>query len=108
MTRIIRRHTQVSIYLDIVVCRVLTFNLELLDGILDYPSYFPLLEAFTSPQGRFSNAVTALKRAQASYKHGLFRTGSFIENHDQRRLASVTQDRAVCDFCPGCSWASTD
>ncbi|KAI0036501.1 glycoside hydrolase family 13 protein [Vararia minispora EC-137] len=68
---------------------------DVLDAILDYPSYFQLFRVFSSPQGRFSDAVAALQRAQAAYRNGLFRTGSFIENHDQPRLASATQDRAL-------------
>ncbi|KAI0055861.1 alpha-amylase [Artomyces pyxidatus] len=65
---------------------------QVIDAILDYPTYFPLVQAFVTPQGKFSTAVNMLTKAQQSYKNGLFRTGSFIENHDQPRFQSMTKD----------------
>ena len=68
---------------------------EVLDAILDYPSYFQLQNTFLDTQGRFSSFASALTNSQQKYKNGLFRTGSFVENQDQPRLASLTKDTAV-------------
>ena len=73
---------------------------EVLDAILDYPSYFQMRNTFLDTQGRFSAIASTLDRSQQMFKNGLFRTGSFVENHDQPRLASVTKDPAVChSYC---------
>ncbi|KAI0317669.1 glycoside hydrolase family 13 protein [Amylostereum chailletii] len=69
---------------------------EVVDAILDYPTYFKLSETFSGPvPGKFPDLVTMMERSQANYKHGLFQTGSFIENHDQPRVAGLTQDAAL-------------
>jgi alpha-amylase len=79
---------------------------EVLDAILDYPSYFQLRSTFLDTQETFSSVASVLIHAQQKYKNGLFRTGSFVENHDQPRLASLTKDSAVgcfhysTSFCP--------
>lgn len=39
--------------------------------------------------------MIAMNSSQQTYKNGLFRTGSFVENHDQPRLASLTKDPGV-------------
>lgn len=71
---------------------------EVLDAILDYPSYFQLKNTFLDTQERFSSVASALMNSQQKYKNGLFRTGSFVENQDQPRLASLTKDTAVGPF----------
>ena len=68
---------------------------EVLDAILDYPSYFQLKNTFLDTQGKFSSVASVLIKSQQKYKKGLFQTGSFVENHDQPRLASMTKDTAV-------------
>ena len=68
---------------------------EVLDAILDYPTYFQLTNTFLDTQGRFSSFANVLMNSQQKYKNGLFRTGSFVENQDQPRLASLTKDNAV-------------
>lgn len=68
---------------------------EVLDAILDYPSYFQLKNTFLDTQGRFSSVANVLNNSQQKYKNGLFRTGSFVENQDQPRLASLTKDTAL-------------
>ncbi|KXN88042.1 Alpha-amylase 1 [Leucoagaricus sp. SymC.cos] len=66
-----------------------------LDGVLDYPSYFTLIKAFNSPSGNLSALVDIVKSSQTSYKDGLFPTGSFLENHDQPRFQNITTDQAL-------------
>ncbi|KAI0301148.1 glycoside hydrolase family 13 protein [Multifurca ochricompacta] len=68
---------------------------EVVDAILDYPSYFQLANAFLNTEGRFSSLAHVMTSSQQSYKHGLFRTASFVENHDQPRLASLTKDQSL-------------
>ena len=90
-----------SLHSDICRNFHLVVLLELLDAILDYPSYFPFRDTFLNPQGHFSSIVTTMNQSQYAYKNGLFRTGSFSGNHDQPRLASMTKDFGVhfaCDF----------
>ncbi|KAI0264018.1 glycoside hydrolase family 13 protein [Gloeopeniophorella convolvens] len=68
---------------------------QVLDAILDYPSYFQMRNAFLSTQGKFSSVVDIMTTSQQKYKNGLFRTGSFFENHDQPRLPSITKDAGL-------------
>jgi alpha-amylase len=68
---------------------------EVLDGILDYPTYFALTKAFNSPSGNLSGAVDIFTQSQNSYQNGAFSIGSFIENHDQPRFLNITSDLAV-------------
>ena len=74
---------------------------DVFDAILDYPTYFRVRDAFLNPKGQFSSVVSAMNSSQQTYKNGLFRTASFVENHDQPRLPSLTKDpgvRFACDF----------
>ena len=73
----------------------LTFFVELLDSVLDYPTYFKLLAAFTTTTGNLTALSDTVVAAQRAYKHGGIGSGSFVENHDQPRLQSITQDQAV-------------
>lgn len=68
---------------------------DVMDAILDYPSWFPLIQAFASTNGKMSLLANTMTAAQQNYKNGLFGTGSFIENHDQPRFQSFTKDDAV-------------
>jgi len=42
-----------------------------------------------------SALANAAVQAQKQYKNGAFVTGSFLENHDQPRFQSITQDQAL-------------
>ena len=68
---------------------------EVLDSVLDYPTWFPLVAAFQTTGGNLSALAVTVQQAQSSYKKGEFMTGSFLENHDQPRFPSLTQDQAV-------------
>jgi alpha-amylase len=68
---------------------------DVLDSILDYPNWFPLVSAFSTPQGNFSALTASVLASQSAYKNGTFMTGSFLENHDQPRFQSLTQDQSV-------------
>lgn len=68
---------------------------EVMDSVLDYPSFFALSAAFSSTQGSFSDLLTVSTASQQSYKRGVFGTGSFLENHDLPRFQSQTVDLAL-------------
>lgn len=63
--------------------------------MLDYPDWFVLTSGFLNPQGNLSALAASVQSTQASYKNGSFFVGSFLENHDQPRFQSLTQDQAV-------------
>ncbi|KAH9921835.1 glycoside hydrolase family 13 protein [Amylocystis lapponica] len=68
---------------------------QVLNSVLDYPTYFPLVSAFQTTGGNMSGLAAAVQQAQATYKNGEFMTGSFLENHDQPRFQSTTTDQAL-------------
>ncbi len=80
--------------------------IEVLDSVLDYPTWFQLTPGFVSPQGNLSALAATVQSAQSSYKNGEFFAGSFLENHDQPRFQSQTQDQAVSHFRSGRMYAA--
>ncbi|KAF9812860.1 hypothetical protein IEO21_05911 [Rhodonia placenta] len=68
---------------------------EVLDAVLDYPTYYQLFYAFESTSGSLSNLVSWVQQSQSTYKNGEFMTGSFLENQDNPRFQSVQTDQAV-------------
>jgi len=68
---------------------------QVLDSILDYPDWYPLTSAFSTPQGNLSALVASVVTSQSAYQNGMFMTGSFLENHDQPRFQSLTQDQSL-------------
>ena len=67
----------------------------MLDGVLDYPMWFPLVAAFQTTSGNLSALAETFTASQSSYKNGQMMSGSFLENHDQPRFQSLTQDQSV-------------
>lgn len=64
---------------------------EVMDGVMNYPIYYPILEAFKTKGSSMSNLGQMMgKVAQACKDPGLL--GSFIENHDNARFPSYTED----------------
>ncbi|KAI0365853.1 glycoside hydrolase family 13 protein [Pilatotrama ljubarskyi] len=68
---------------------------QVLDSVLDYPTWFPLVAAFQTTSGNLSALAATVQQSQSSYKNGQFMTGSFLENHDQPRFPSLCQDNAL-------------
>ncbi|KIY63256.1 glycoside hydrolase family 13 protein [Cylindrobasidium torrendii FP15055 ss-10] len=66
-----------------------------LPGILDYPTWFPLIDAFSSSDGNFTAVVNSIEHSKELYGVGLYTSGSFIENPDQRRFPNVTTDESL-------------
>ncbi|KZT05143.1 glycoside hydrolase family 13 protein [Laetiporus sulphureus 93-53] len=68
---------------------------EVVDAVLDYPTYYQLTYAFQSTSGSISNLVDVVQSAQSSYKNGEFMAGSFLENQDNPRFQSLTTDQSL-------------
>lgn len=69
--------------------------LEVLNAVLDYPAWYLLVSGFQTQFGNLSALAGVLTTSQGAYKNGLFGTGSFLENHDQPRFPSLSNDTAV-------------
>ncbi|KAF9650224.1 glycoside hydrolase family 13 protein [Thelephora ganbajun] len=67
---------------------------HVLDAVLDYPTWFPLVAGFQTQFGNLSSLARVITTSQSAYKNGLFGTASFLENHDQPRFPSLTNDTA--------------
>jgi len=67
---------------------------QVLDGVLDYPTWFPLVAGFQTNSGNLSALAKVITTSQGAYKNGLFGTGAFLENHDQPRFPSLSTDPA--------------
>ena len=82
---------------------------DVLDGVLDYPTWFQLVPAFQTSTGNLSALAEVVLKAQGAYRTGLFGSGAFSENHDQPRIPSLTNDIAVSDFrgCDGLMFTRT-
>lgn len=77
---------------------VLNLLIDVMDGVLDYPTWYQMIPAFQTSTGDFNALAEAIMKAQRVYKTGLFGTGAFAENQDQPRFASLTSDTAVSSF----------
>lgn len=66
-----------------------------MDAVLDYPTWFPLVAGFQTQFGNLSALASVITTSQRVYKNGLFGTASFLENHDQPRFPSLSNDAAV-------------
>ncbi|KAF9235849.1 glycoside hydrolase family 13 protein [Melanogaster broomeanus] len=67
---------------------------EVMDAVIDYPTWFELAPAFLSPQDDFNALKDIVKQSQDLYTGGTFMTGSFLENHAHPRFGSLTNDTA--------------
>ncbi|KII86288.1 glycoside hydrolase family 13 protein [Plicaturopsis crispa FD-325 SS-3] len=68
---------------------------QVIDAVLDYPTWFNLTDAFSSTTGNLSALPERVTGIQKEWKAGAFLTGSFLENHDQPRFQSRTKDTAL-------------
>jgi alpha-amylase len=69
------------------------YQLEL-DGVLNYPMYWPLLRAFSSTSGSISDLVSMINTVKSDCADPTL-LGLFSENHDQPRFASFTSDMSL-------------
>ncbi|KKK16279.1 hypothetical protein P175DRAFT_0503862 [Aspergillus ochraceoroseus IBT 24754] len=64
---------------------------QYMDGILNYPIYYQLLYAFESSSGRIVDLYHMINSVASDCKDPTL-LGNFIENHDNPRFASYTND----------------
>lgn len=62
-----------------------------LDGVLNYPTYFPLVRAFESTSGSISDLYNMVNTVKSDCNDSTL-LGSFSENHDNPRFANYTSD----------------
>jgi alpha-amylase len=62
-----------------------------LDGVLNYPTYFPLVRAFESSSGSISELYDMINEVKDDCIDSNL-LGSFSENHDNPRFANYTSD----------------
>ncbi|RLL98788.1 hypothetical protein CFD26_107243 [Aspergillus turcosus] len=67
---------------------------EVLDGVLNYPLYYPLLKAFQSTTGSMSDLYNMINTVKSQCADSTL-LGTFVENHDTPRFASYTHDMAL-------------
>ncbi|KAJ9376289.1 CAZyme family GH13 [Paecilomyces variotii] len=65
-----------------------------LDGLLNYPIYYPLLGAFESTSGSISDLYNMINTVKSECADSTL-LGTFVENHDNPRFASYTSDYAL-------------
>ncbi|KAI0713053.1 glycoside hydrolase family 13 protein [Cerioporus squamosus] len=68
---------------------------KVMDSLLDYPAWYTLTAAFRNSTGNLTALAATVWQSQASYQSGELMVGSFLENHDQPRFQSLTQDTSL-------------
>ncbi|KAL4948298.1 glycoside hydrolase superfamily [Aspergillus filifer] len=67
---------------------------EVMDGVMNYPIYYPLLRAFQSTDGSISELADMINNVKSACSDTSL-LGSIVENHDNPRFASYTDDYAL-------------
>ncbi|KAF3389655.1 Alpha-amylase A type-3 [Penicillium rolfsii] len=67
---------------------------EVMDGLLNYPMYYPLLRAFQSTSGSMSDLYEMINTVKSTCSDSTL-LGTFVENHDNPRFASYTNDMSL-------------
>jgi alpha-amylase len=65
-----------------------------MSGVLNYPAYYWITQAFESTSGSISNLVNGINEMKSDCADTTL-LGSFMENHDQPRFASYTSDMSL-------------
>lgn len=65
-----------------------------MSGVLNYPAYFWITQAFESTTGSISNLANGINTMKSTCKDVTL-LGSFLENHDNVRFPSLTSDVAL-------------
>ncbi|EON63338.1 hypothetical protein W97_02565 [Coniosporium apollinis CBS 100218] len=63
-----------------------------MDSVLNFPIYFPLTRAFSSPTGSISELVNMVNQLKNGACKDTSLLGTFSENHDITRFAAITSD----------------
>nr|BAD06002.1 alpha-amylase [Aspergillus awamori] len=67
---------------------------NVMDGVLNYPIYYPLLNAFKSTSGSMDDLYNMINTVKSDCPDSTL-LGTFVENHDNPRFASYTNDIAL-------------
>ncbi|KAJ5899751.1 hypothetical protein N7495_004495 [Penicillium taxi] len=67
---------------------------EVMDGLLNYPLYFPLVRAFKSTTGDIGALADMIDNVKSTCSDSTL-LGTFSENHDNPRFASYTDDMSL-------------
>ena len=65
-----------------------------LDGIINYPLYYPLVAAFSSTSGNMPRLKAMVEQLKSQCKDSTL-MAPFLENHDQPRFPSMTSDQSL-------------
>ncbi|PQE04128.1 hypothetical protein CJF31_00003239 [Rutstroemia sp. NJR-2017a BVV2] len=65
-----------------------------MNGMLNYPAYYWITQAFESTSGSISNLVNGINQMKSTCSDTTL-LGSFLENHDVARFPSYTSDAAL-------------
>ncbi|KAF7872233.1 hypothetical protein EAF04_003158 [Stromatinia cepivora] len=65
-----------------------------MNGVLNYPAYYWITQAFQSTSGSISNLVNGINTMKSSCSDTTL-LGSFLENHDVARFPSYTSDASL-------------
>ncbi|KAF4633064.1 hypothetical protein G7Y89_g5062 [Cudoniella acicularis] len=65
-----------------------------MSGMLNYPAYFWITQAFESTTGSISNLVNGINTMKSTCSDTTL-LGSFLENHDNARFPSLTSDMSL-------------
>lgn len=64
---------------------------QYMSGVLNYPAYYWITQAFESTSGSISNLVNGINQMKSTCSDTSL-LGSFLENHDNPRFPSLTSD----------------
>ena len=67
---------------------------EEMSGVLNYPMYYWIKNAFGSTEGDFTELANGIDRIKNEAVNSSL-LGTFMENHDQLRFPSITSDKAL-------------
>jgi alpha-amylase len=67
---------------------------EYMSGVLNYPQYFWVTQAFESTSGSISNLVNGINTMKSDCSDTTL-LGTFMENHDNARFPSLTSDMSL-------------
>lgn len=65
-----------------------------MSGVLNYPQYFWVTQAFESTSGSISNLVNGINTMKSDCSDTTL-LGTFMENHDNARFPSLTSDMSL-------------
>lgn len=66
-----------------------------LHGLMNYPTYYWITQAFQSTSGSISNLVNGINTMKGGVCRDITLMGSFLENHDNNRFPSITSDNSL-------------